>query len=245
VGIPLIAILIDRLGWRAPFFALGGLGLLGIIGVQILIPSDAERSIRCKRPTEFCKTWGCLLLERHALGAISFAFFSSIANDNLFVVYGAWLEKSFSVGILALGIGTSVIGAAELSGESLTVVLADRFGLKRSVITGQALCIISYAMLPLLGQTLLAALTGLFIIFLIYEFTIVTSLSLSTELMPKSRATMMSGFFAAAGIGRVIGALIGGYVWQAGEILATGFVSAAFNCLGLASLAWGLRHWRK
>ena len=151
----------------------------------------------------------------------------------------------FSVGILALGIGTSVIGAAELSGESLTVVLADRFGLKRSVITGQALCIISYAMLPLLGQTLLAALTGLFIIFLIYEFTIVTSLSLSTELMPKSRATMMSGFFAAAGIGRVIGALIGGYVWQAGEILATGFVSAAFNCLGLASLAWGLRHWRK
>jgi len=172
-------------------------------------------------------------------------FFSSIANDNLFVVYGAWLEKSFNLGIIALGIGTSVIGAAELSGESLTAVWADRFGLKRSVIAGQTLCVISYGMLPLLGQTLPAALTGLFTIFLIYEFTIVTSLSLSTELMPMPRATMMSGFFAAAGIGRVIGALIGGHVWQAGGVSATGLVSSAFNGLGLASLIWGLRHWRK
>ncbi len=29
VGIPLVGLLIDRLGWRAPFFVLGGLGLLG------------------------------------------------------------------------------------------------------------------------------------------------------------------------------------------------------------------------
>ena len=245
VGIPLIAIIIDRLDWRAPFFALGGLGLVGILAVKILIPADGERTFRPKKTTGFWKTWGRLLLERQALGTIGFAFFSSIANDNLFVVYGAWLEKSFNLGIIALGIGTSVIGAAELSGESLTAVWADRFGLKRSVIAGQTLCVISYGMLPLLGQTLPAALTGLFTIFLIYEFTIVTSLSLSTELMPRSRATMMSGFFAAAGIGRVVGALIGGHVWQAGGISATGLVSSAFNGLGLASLVWGLRHWRK
>ena len=31
VGIPLLGLLIDRLGWRSPFFTLGGLGLLGIV----------------------------------------------------------------------------------------------------------------------------------------------------------------------------------------------------------------------
>ena len=89
------------------------------------------------------------------------------------------------------------------------------------------------------------ALTGLFLIFLTFEFTIVTSMSLFTELLPEYRATMMSGFFAAAGMGRIAGALMGGHVWLAGGINATGFVSAAVSSLGLASLAWGLRGWRQ
>jgi len=55
---------------------------------------------------------------------------------------------------------------------------------------------------------------------------------------------MMSGFFAAAGIGRVVGALIGAPVWLKGGILMTGFVSAAISCLGLLFLVWGLKGWR-
>ena len=69
--------------------------------------------------------------------------------------------------------------------------------------------------------------------------------SLSTELLPGARATMMSGFLASAGAGRVIGALIGGPVWLAGGIVATGLVSASVTGLGLASLAWGLRRWQR
>jgi hypothetical protein len=60
-------------------------------------------------------------------------------------------------------------------------------------------------------QTLPRAFSSLFVLFLIFEFTVVSSLSLSTELLPTSRATMMSGFFAAAGLGRVIGSLIGSH----------------------------------
>jgi predicted MFS family arabinose efflux permease len=56
---------------------------------------------------------------------------------------------------------------------------------------------------------------------------------------------MMSGFLAAAGIGRVVGALIGGPVWLTGGILMTGLVSAAISSLGLLSLVWGLRGWRQ
>jgi predicted MFS family arabinose efflux permease len=189
--------------------------------------------------------WRRLLKKRTALGAMGFAFFISAANDNLFVVYGAWLEKSFDLSIIAIGMSTGLIGLAELSGETLTAALADRFGLKRTVLSALTLCLISYGILPFLGLTLPLALTGLFLIFLTFEFTIVTSMSLFTELLPEYRATMMSGFFAAASMGRIAGALMGGHVWQAGGILTTGLVSAAVSSLGLASLAWGLRGWRQ
>jgi predicted MFS family arabinose efflux permease len=245
IGIPLIALLIDRLGWRSPFFALGGVGLLGIVALKIVQPKDITKPAAHRTALRFRSAWRQLLKERSALGAIAFAFFVSMANDNLFVIYGAWLENAFDLSIVALGVGTSVIGIAELSGEGLTAAMADRLGLKRSVILGLALCIMSYGMLPFLGKTLPTALGGLFLIFLTYEFTLVTALSLCTELLPDYRATMMSSFLAAAGAGRVIGALIGGRIWLAGGVFATGMVSASVSGLGLAFLIWGLRGWSR
>jgi len=245
LGIPLIGLLIEHLGWRAPFFAMGGVGLLGIATLSILIQKDGKKPVRNQTAAGLWNAWRRLGQERAALGAICFAFFVSAANDNLFVVYGAWLEKSFSLRIVALGLVTSVIGVAELSGESLTAAISDWLGLKRAIAVGLVICVISYGVLPLLGQNLPLALCGLFFIFLTYEFTIVSALSLCTELLPGSRATMMSGFLAAAGLGRVVGALIGGPVWLTGGILMTGLVSAVISSLGLLSLVWGLRGWRQ
>ena len=245
LGIPLIALLIGHLGWRAPFFVMGGLGILGILALNILIEKSGPQKTSTPSLSVFRGAWQQLLQERAALGALSYAFWISVANDNLFVVYGAWLEKEFSLSIVALGFGTGIIGIAELAGESLTATLADRLGLKRSVIGGLTACVICYGILPFLGQTLSMALAGLFMVFLTFEFTIVTSLSLFTELLPKSRATMMASYLALAGIGRVVGALIGGPIWLAGGILATTLVSAAISGLALASLLWGLRGWKK
>jgi predicted MFS family arabinose efflux permease len=245
LGIPLIAVLIDRLGWRAPFFVMGGLGILGLLALSILIEKTAKKKAPGPSLPVFRGAWRQLLQERAARGALLYSFWISVANDNLFVVYGAWLEKQFGLSIVALGLGTAVIGIAELAGESLTAALADRLGLKRSLIGGLAACLICYGILPFLGQTLGMALTGLFFLFLTFEFTMVTGLSLFTELVPTSRATMMASYLAAGGVGRVVGALIGGPIWLAGGIYATGLVSAAINGLGLVSLIWGLRGWRK
>ena len=245
LGIPLIAILIDRLGWRAPFFVMGGLGVLGILALSILIEKTARKKAPGRSLSVFRGAWRQLLRERAALGALSYSFWISVANDNLFVIYGAWLEKQFGLSIVALGLGTAVIGIAELAGESFTAALADRLGLKRALIGGLAACLICYGILPLLGQTLGMALTGLFFLFLTFEFTIVTGLSLFTELVPASRATMMAGYLAMGGVGRVVGALIGGPIWLAGGIYATALVSAAISGLALVSLIWGLQGWHK
>lgn len=245
VGIPVIGLLISALGWRSPFLVMGGLGLIGIIILRKLMPAKKKSDNAPKTSFRFRDSWKQLVAERTALGALGFALFASIANDNLFVVYGAWIENAFQLSIVALGLGTSVIGIAELLGESMTAALADRFGLKRSVMVGLLLSTLCYAILPLFGKTLSLALGGLFLIFFTFEFMIVTSLSLITELLPGSRATMMAGCFATAGIGRVIGALIGGPIWLAGGILTTSLISACLSGLALVSLSWGLHGWQK
>lgn len=183
--------------------------------------------------------------DRSALGALGFYFLIGAANDNLFVVYGAWLESSFNLTIVALGLGTSVIGMAELAGEFMTATISDRLGLKRAVNLGMILCILCYALLPFMNMSLTMVLAGLFILFLVFEFTIVSSISLATEILPEYRATMMASLYASASIGRVVGALIGGPIWLAGGIAATAMVSTAINCLGLILLWWGFRGWRQ
>jgi len=59
------------------------------------------------------------------------------------------------------------------------------------------------------------------------------------------RATLIAAFFAAAGLGRILGALIGGPIWLAGGFITTGLVSAGITALALISLCWGLRGWGK
>ncbi|MEW5724025.1 MAG: MFS transporter [Thermodesulfobacteriota bacterium] len=245
IGIPLIGLVIEAFDWRTPFFILGGAGLIGLVVLSRLLPRSGPGLEALPARGRFRTNWRLLGTERAALGALGFGFLVSVANDNLFVVYGAWLEDSFSLSVAALGAGTGAIGAAELTGEFLTAMLADRLGLVRSVFVGLVLVTAAYLALPLWTGSLALALSGLFLVFLAFEFTIVTFLSLCTELLPEARATMISSFLAAGGLGRVVGDLTGGLVWIAGGITAVAVVSAALNFLALVTLAWGLAGWRR
>ena len=77
----------------------------------------------------------------------------------------------------------------------------------RRPVFGLVLAALSFILLPLVGITLPLALAGLFVTFLTFEFTVVTGISLFTEVLPGARATMMSSNIAAMSLGRVIGAL--------------------------------------
>jgi predicted MFS family arabinose efflux permease len=244
IGIPAMAFLIDRAGWRPAFFALGICGLAGLLMMKAATPIERRTSAPSHAGLHFGRSLREVLGNRAALGLACFAFLFNLAMDNLFVVYGVWLEAAFQLSLLAVGVGTSVIGAAELAGEFLTAGLADRVGLKRAAVGGVALCVLTYGLLPFAAATVHLALGMLFVHFCIFEMTIVTILSLATELIPQSRATMIATYYAAAGLGRVAGALSGGAVWLAFGIVGTGVTSAAVSALALASLWWGLRGWR-
>lgn len=245
VGIPAMAFLIDRAGWRTAFLALGVCGIAGLLMMKAVTPVERRTASPSHAGPDLRRSLREVLGNRAALGVAGYAFFFNIAMDNLFVVYGVWMEEAFQLSLLAVGVGTGVIGAAELTGEFLTAGLADRVGLKRAAIGGVVLCVLTYAVLPFAATTAHLALVILFVHFCIFEMTIVTILSLTTELLPQSRATMVATYYAAAGLGRVGGALIGGPVWLAFGIVGTGIASSAISALSLASLLWGLRGWRK
>jgi predicted MFS family arabinose efflux permease len=245
LGIPLIALLIDKFGWRSPFFAMGTIGFAGIIVLITLFPADEQSISKPRRSLSVKKALPIIVQDKASLGMLAYIFFFSAAIDNLFVVYGAWLENAFSVSVVALGMATGVIGVAELVGEILVATISDRLGLKRVVMIGVTICIFTYGLLPFAGQSLLPALAGLFIHFLIFEFTIISSVALCTELQPEMRATVLASFFGGAGLGRILGALMGGPIWLSGGIVVTGLVSAGITALALISLCWGLRGWRK
>jgi MFS transporter, DHA1 family, inner membrane transport protein len=244
IGIPILGLLISGLGWRSPFFAIGGVGLICFALLITFIDRDDKLPESSFSLLFFWGALNQLVRQRSALGVLVFAFLSSIANDTLFVVYGVWLEGQFHLTTVTIGLSTIIIGVAEFLGEGMTATLGDRLGLKRSLFLALLFSTLSYGLLPILGHSLKLAFASLFFVFLFFEFAIVTCLSLSTELIPASRATMMAGFFTTAGVGRVIGALIGWPLYVSGGIWATGLVSAAISFLTLISIAWGLREWK-
>jgi len=242
IGIPLIGLVIGSVGWEASFFLLAVSGLAAMALTRWAMPADDTRT-KSERPESIRVLLLQLLQKRHTCGALGFAFFISAASDNLFVVYGAWLESSFHIGVVALGFSTTVIGVAELFGELGTAALSDRIGLIRAILIGAALSAVGYGLLPWTESSLWLSLGGLFVVFLFFEFTIVSALTLCTELLPSARATMMAGFLATAGIGRFVGALLGGPVWTHGGIQWTAATSIGFTVLAMAALAWGMRGW--
>lgn len=243
VGIPLAGLIISHMGWQSPFFVLAGLGAicLGLIIIYIKDDSQKERSRRVQ--SSFLSSMSELMKNPRAVGAMGFAFFVSFANDNLFVIYGAWLEKLFDFSVMDLGLGTAVIGVGELCGSVGTAFLADRIGLKRAVKYGVLFCSLAYLLIPLSEYWAVAALGSLFMVFFLFEFTIVSFISMCTELVPGARATMMSLFFGAAGLGRVIGAVSGGMIWHHLGMNSVCCMSFILNLAAYICLVRGIKNW--
>jgi predicted MFS family arabinose efflux permease len=92
----------------------------------------------------------------------------------------------------------------------------------------------SYLLLLLAGDSLPVALAAIFVIFLAFEFTIVTSFAYFTELLPDARGTVMSFNLAAGSLGRVVGAILGGALWLAGGMTVTSVSATIVSGLALA-----------
>ena len=162
-------------------------------------------------------TWRSLLSSRPIVVLLLTSLLLTVANEVPFIVYGAWLETTFSLSLSALGLASIVVGLAEASAELGTTLLTDRLGQRRSVLFGLLGLAASLLLLPWLSQNGLApALAGVALMLFTFEFGIVSLLPMATELAPDARATLLSLNIMAMSLGRILGAGIG--AWASGLI---------------------------
>jgi predicted MFS family arabinose efflux permease len=232
LGIPLVGVVIRLFGWQAPFPFLALLGILALVGLYSLMPRESAAG---GKSSSLRHNLGTVFTKPRALAGLGMAMACSAANEMINVTFGVWLEDAFQVKIAALAATAFLIGASELGGEGLASVLVDRLGKMTSFRIGLALNTLAVLVLPFLGIKLGGALAGLFLLFLTFEFCIVSLIPLMTEMLPASRATYMAAFIASIAMGRALTDLVALPIYFTGREsqLASGVLAVALASAGI------------
>jgi predicted MFS family arabinose efflux permease len=228
-GLPLVGWLIASAGWTTPFPALAVLGLMGLVLLWRILPSDSAHSSR-----RFGLRDGLGQVAAHvpAMAGLAVGLTTTVANESVNIVYGAWLEDAFQLQVIALGLASTVIGLAELSGESLVAAVSDRLGKRRLLALAIGANAAACLAIPWLGTSVPRALVSLFLFYVTFETVIVALIPLMTEILPSARATVMAANVAALALGRAVGAPLGPRLFQHG-LIANVSLAAALNGLAL------------
>lgn len=233
VGIPIVSFLIRDYGWSAPFPLFAILGGVAFFVVWRIIPKEDEHHEPVANSREGFKS---VFKSNVAIAGILIGLFASTANEIVNVIFGVWLEDSFGLKIIALAGASAVIGISELSGEGLVALTTDKLGKPLALTLGLIGNILASITLPIIGQTQLGALTGLFFFYITFEYIMVSHIPLMTELVPSARATMLSMNVTGHAIGRALGAFLAAFIYETfGFVFVTG-IAVAFNVFALLAL---------
>lgn len=241
LGVPIAGLLIERFGWWMPWSVLAVLGLAALVLTRRGLPRDKDRpDLQLRRslvPASLVASWQRLVRRPGVIALLIVGLLTAMAIEIPFIVYGAWLEAGFGLGLGTLGIASISVGLAEATAEVGTSVLTDRLGKKRSVVAGLLGLALSLAALPVMSQHgVVPAMGGFVLVILCFEFAVVSILPLASQLVPDARATLLSFSIAAGSVGRIVGAMLGGWMW---EWQANGIALHAY-CGAICALAAAL-----
>lgn len=215
LGIPLSGLLIAHFGWHSPFGLISGAALLAIfltIRLQdVTLTNQAsaingDQNILAPEESPSGKVGPILVL--------GVSLLMVFANENMVIVYGAWLEEQFQLRVQELGFFSMLVGLAELGGEFTVVALVDRIGKRKAILGGLTLTGLSYIALPFCQSSIYVAAVGLVCMFFLFEFTIVSIFPYVSEMVPAERGKWLAFNYTALVIGRLCGALSGPWLWQ-------------------------------
>jgi predicted MFS family arabinose efflux permease len=223
IGVPVLGFIMQKLGWQAPFL---WLGISGIMASLLLWRTIYTRVKKSRAATEDTAVFNVLRNNSVVIYAALYIILFVAANEMLFIVFGGWMEDSFNLSLTSLGVAAAVIGGAELAGETISGWSVDRYGKRRVIMFTGAVTAICNLLLPVASTTLAGALITLFVLFMSFEITIVGGIPLMTELVPQSRAVVMSIILAAMFAGRTLGSFLGPLVWNSVDFTAAGLIWA-------------------
>jgi len=237
IGMPLVGWLLSWGGWRAPFWVMALLGVGFGVAVAYGVEKDPWRTGK-EGGSSFAFTHWLYALRRAPLWkAVAFGLLATAANEVVGLLFGVWLSDAYGFALSGLGLAAAIIGLAELSGESLTILTVDQMGKRRTILAGLVGNMAAALALPWLGRWGAAgALSGLFVFFFTFEVLLVSSIPLMTEILPGQRALTMGAFSGSVALGRALGATLAPKFYAAWNIPGLTLLAVVFNILALLAV---------
>ncbi len=226
VGAPAAGWLIARGGWTAPFWVFAAILIVAVVPTARTLDSNPAKREKQKK----------LDWDRSAIALLLVMSLFAGGAEVLFVIFGVWLEGSFGLAIVALGATSIFVGLAELAGEGATVAVTDRLGKRRALVLGLAVSAMGYALLIPGEDSFVMGLGALGLGLAGFEFAILSSVPLQTELKPGARAQLLSWAVVSMGIARAIGAGIGPMLYSAFGLSGNAILAATLNAAAIAVL---------
>lgn len=227
IGVPAMAYLISRQSWQAPFPVLCGLGFIAIAALTWILPADPAPS---PGQPNLIANLRSIIKYPAAVAALAVGFCFSASNELVNLIFGVWMEDAFGLKVTALGVAAAVIGLSELGGETLSGGFVDRLGKIRAVWLGITANSLAAIILPAISSSLGGAFLGLALFFISFEFTLVCSIPLMSEIMPYARATLLAANITGISLGRGLADLLGPPLYNLSSRV-TGEPNMVFNCL--------------
>lgn len=262
VGVATLTQVVERVGSIAPAYWAIAAGALITLGLTWGLPADPPppppRRLSMAKPatgeaapadprpepgaghTPRLSAWAAL--RQPGVAAImAFLILQIIGVEVVFVSHAAWLERDFGATTELLGLVFALIGLAELGGSGGATLFTDRIGKRRAVLIGFGLMAAAILLLPLAtGQ-----LGWFFVLFLLFalgfEFGIVSALPLISGLTAQGRGTLIAATITVIGVARIIGSLLGPWLFVGYGFWGNGLAAGALALVGLAVGARWLR----
>ena len=220
IGVTAMGLVASATSWRWGY-SVGAISvaIMAIVVMTRLDGHDVAGSQRSKDTTKYP-------MPRNGYWIFAAMFFLMAASQTLFVTFGSWLEDEF--GFTEAGISAVVfgLGAFELLASVTSARRTDTWGKERSTIFGALLILPAGLLLTVGHNNAIIGLILLGIYLLGFEFSIVSMLPLSANLIPSSPGRGLGIVLAGGTLGRASMSLIGTAAYDKFGINVPSFIGA-------------------
>jgi DHA1 family putative efflux transporter-like MFS transporter len=236
LGVPLGALVGDRLGWRATFVGIAILGTLVLAGCAWLLPpvkeaasqlSQLARLALVGRPAVllgFTATW-LLFTGQYVMGTYFAPFLQQVTGLD-------------GTGVAAMLL---VAGGASTAGNVLGGYGSDRWGAGRTATAGCLVLAFALALVPVVAANPVGAAATMALIGGSIGAFVPTWQHRLVSLVPQAADLALALNLTALNAGIAMGAAIGGLLVDGGSLATLGFPGASFVVLALVPMLVGLR----
>jgi predicted MFS family arabinose efflux permease len=235
IGVPVLAVVVASAGWRWAYAFAGIANLAALAWIRRgLQPEPVPTRSATASAT------GTATVRGHLTGFVgSLPVFAAVgllmaASSLVFVVFGAWLEDAHGFSAAGVGAVSFLLGAVELVASTSTVRFTDRVGKPLAVVVGAAVMVPAGIGLAVVGGSVAAGIALLALFVLGFEFALVSSVPLVSELHPEARASSLGLALGFGTVGRGIAAIVATRLYTTHGIGAPSATAAV--CAGVVAL---------